>query len=215
MTPVPPQPGQTPRPGTTDRPTLLRLVNTTVDRPHLSRDLGRQSPRSATPPQVRPAPGGTSWSARAAVTAENLAAANFAAGTGGGGPGTGAGVGNTDPRWLLAVKTSSLLEGGRAALLRPDRRKIVLDLAHHMGLRPFDANLVIAVVQDSARAGEGALSGEVRGRLGLVGGVGLDGVGDPERPVRREPTSIAGPLIAALAMGAMLAWVLVDWVLGR
>jgi hypothetical protein len=151
------------------------------------------------------------------VTAENLAAANFA--VGGGDGGGGAGVGNTDPRWLLAVKTSSLLEGGRAALLRPDRRKIVLDLAQHMGLRPFDANLVIAVVQDSARAGEGALGGGVRGRLGLVGLGGPDDGPSTDADGRARMGGVGGApsvgvLIAALGMGAMVAWVLIDWVLG-
>jgi hypothetical protein len=37
-----------------------------------------------------------------------------------------------------------------------------------MGLREFDANLVIAIVQDAARNGEAALGSQAHSRLGLV-----------------------------------------------
>lgn len=77
-----------------------------------------------------------------------------------------------DPRWVLAARAASLLEGGRAALLTPDRRRRLMSLADRMGLRPFDASLVIAIVQDSARTGNGSVlsSPGVAGRLRLVGG---------------------------------------------
>ncbi|MCA9298380.1 MAG: hypothetical protein KDA28_04900, partial [Phycisphaerales bacterium] len=55
-----------------------------------------------------------------------------------------------DARWIFAVQVSEALEGGKAALLRPDRRERLLRIANRLGLRHFDASLVIAMVQDGA-----------------------------------------------------------------
>lgn len=73
-----------------------------------------------------------------------------------------------DPRWVFAVLATKALEGGRAAILRPEARQRLLREAARMGLRPFDANLVIAVVQDGARSGEGALGLDSEARLLFV-----------------------------------------------
>lgn len=56
-----------------------------------------------------------------------------------------------DPRWLVATETAAQLEG---SLLTFERRRKVLAFAHRVGVRPFDANLIIAAVQDRARRGE-------------------------------------------------------------
>ncbi len=56
----------------------------------------------------------------------------------------------TDPRWVLAVRAYAQLQG---STLTPERRIRVLKTAEHLGLRVFDANLIIAVVQDHARSG--------------------------------------------------------------
>ncbi len=55
-----------------------------------------------------------------------------------------------DPRWVLAVRTAEQLEG---TILRPEKREHLLKLGKVFGLTPFDANLVIAIVQDQARRG--------------------------------------------------------------
>lgn len=57
----------------------------------------------------------------------------------------------TDPRWVLAVKTHTHLQG---STLTPERRQRLLSIASKIGLRPFEANLIMAVVQDHARRGE-------------------------------------------------------------
>jgi hypothetical protein len=46
------------------------------------------------------------------------------------------------------------LEGGRAAILRPHRRKALVAGAVDRGLRPFQAHLLVAGVQEAVRAGE-------------------------------------------------------------
>src|SRR5579862_6688850 len=54
----------------------------------------------------------------------------------------------TDPRWVLAARTAAWLQGGRAAILSPDRRRSIVAMAPALGLRPFDAALIIAIAQD-------------------------------------------------------------------
>lgn len=54
----------------------------------------------------------------------------------------------TDPRWVFAVRTHSQLQGD---VLSPERRDKLLKLATQLEIRPFDANVIIAVVQDHAR----------------------------------------------------------------
>ena len=73
-----------------------------------------------------------------------------------------------DPRWVLAVRAAGMLQAGPAAILTPDRRRRLVVLASSMGLRPFDAALVIAIVQDAARAGLDPLGPQTESRLGLI-----------------------------------------------
>lgn len=53
-----------------------------------------------------------------------------------------------DPRWILAMQTQARLQG---TMLTPERRDELMVSGRHLGLRPFESNLVIAVVQDRAR----------------------------------------------------------------
>jgi len=55
-----------------------------------------------------------------------------------------------DPRWVLALRVAQSLEG---ATLEPGKRARLIDMGRRFGLTAFDANLVIAVVQDQARRG--------------------------------------------------------------
>jgi hypothetical protein len=80
----------------------------------------------------------TSWRAARDVADENRAAA--------GNPN----LDPTDPRWVLAARTHSQLQG---STLTPERRARVLRTARQLGVRPFEANVIIAIVQDHARRG--------------------------------------------------------------
>ncbi|MEM6458057.1 MAG: hypothetical protein AAF710_01555 [Planctomycetota bacterium] len=66
------------------------------------------------------------------------------------GPADHAISGTGDPRWVLAVRTAEQLEG---SVLTPEKRERLLRLGRGFGLGVFDANLVIAIVQDQARRG--------------------------------------------------------------
>jgi len=101
-----------------------------------------------------------------------------------------------DARWVLACRVAATLEGGRAAILRPESRDRLLSQATRLGLRQFDANLIIAIVQDSARCGEEPLGLATAERLPLI------------RPAH-TPTPAGLPIAArfgiAMIVGVVLA----------
>ncbi len=104
----------------------------------------------------------------------------------------------TDPRWVLAVRAYSQLQG---SAMTWDRRQRVLDTADRLGVRPFDANLIIAIVQDHARRGR-ALD-EAAGTLALL---------DPPAATSRDATTLRwlAAIATAIVANAFLIW----WLLG-
>lgn len=104
------------------------------------------------------------------------------------------------PHWQLANETAKALEG---EILRPEHRKALATRAHHLGVRPFDANLVFALVQDRARRGE-SIAGAAA-PLALLA----------EQPARRPFDAVPLVMLAAatgIAVGA--AVFLVRWLVG-
>lgn len=61
------------------------------------------------------------------------------------------GLSPTSPHLRLAGRVLHALEG---AVLSPERRAEVVEHARELGVREFDAHLVIAVIQDRIRRGE-------------------------------------------------------------
>ena len=59
-------------------------------------------------------------------------------------------TGGSDPRWVLAVRTAELLQGD---ILTPECRERIVRMGKMFNLTPFDANMIIAIVQDQARRG--------------------------------------------------------------
>ncbi|MDQ7013548.1 MAG: hypothetical protein Q9O74_06575 [Planctomycetota bacterium] len=121
------------------------------------------------------------------VRAETAAAASLAA---------------HDARWVTAARASQAIEGGRAAVLRPEVRARLVSSAERMGLRPFDANLVLAIVQDAARQGRTIQDADTIDRLALVRG--------------RTPSTQRRGGFALLCVGlsAMWAVLLIWWLRG-
>lgn len=70
-----------------------------------------------------------------------------------------------DLRDVFAAKVVGALDGGRAAILRPQVRRDLVAAAVTLGMRPFEANLVIALVQDSARRGATGSAAVARAHL--------------------------------------------------
>lgn len=109
-----------------------------------------------------------------------------------------------DARSLFAIDVAHAIEGGRAAILRPKRRRELVAAAVTRGLREFDANLIIAIVQDGVRHGETPLSEGVAGRLGLV------------REARAPGRAGGITVVVALAMLACWGgWLAAAWIAGR
>jgi hypothetical protein len=119
-------------------------------------------------------------------------------------------LGPDDARRIVAARVVEALEGGRAAILRPEARRGVMTVARACGLRPFDANLVIAIVQDGARRGETVGTPDVESRLRLVGG------GAIERRARRAVVArhVVVNLVAAVVLGVGVGAVLIAWLMG-
>lgn len=59
-------------------------------------------------------------------------------------------AGTSDPRWVLAVRVAEQLQG---SILPPAKRERLVNIGKMFGLTAFDANLIIAIVQDQARRG--------------------------------------------------------------
>lgn len=113
----------------------------------------------------------------------------------------------TDVRWILATKAAQAIEGGRAALLRPEARKRLLSEARSMGLRPFDANLVLAIVQDQARIGGSMRADQLAQRVVIV----PPGDRAPTGPINPGTTSTGSRLwlLAVILISLAAAWALV------
>jgi hypothetical protein len=104
----------------------------------------------------------------------------------------------TDPRWVLAARAYSQLQG---STMTPERRQRVMRTANLLGVRPFDASLIIAIVQDRARRGEGLA--QAASTLALV-----------HKPKRHWPVSHTSlRWIAAIAAALMANILLIWWLL--
>ncbi len=138
-----------------------------------------------------------------------------------------------DARRILALRASEALQGGRAALLTPERRERLMTISRAMGLRPFDASLIIAIVQDAARrTGHPTRDTD----LGLARGINTDApdpiADDPAvqsrlsfiplparspivraaRATRRRVSSVLISWAAAVALAAALVLALIRWI---
>ncbi|MCA9310779.1 MAG: hypothetical protein KDA21_06205 [Phycisphaerales bacterium] len=115
-----------------------------------------------------------------------------------------------DARLIMAARVAESLQGGKAALLRPERRLNLLRMATRLGIRPFDANLIIAIVQDSARRGESLDDVQAQGRLSPIPHPALAA---RRRHSRRFWTRVR-TVVAAVCIAAMaLVW-LINWIAG-
>lgn len=102
-----------------------------------------------------------------------------------------------DARWVFAQRVRESLDGGRAAILAPRKRQELVGEAIRGGMRPFDANLVIAIVQDEVRSG----SGKQPGALGMVR--------RPEPVGMKAMVAVVGVTVvmAIGIVGLLIAWI--------
>lgn len=140
--------------------------------------VGRE--RTAPQPMTHPA------SPAEAIARENHAAA------------TNQALDPRDPRWAFAMRTRSQLQG---AVLTPERRERLIREAGTMNLRPFDANVIIALVQDGARRDESF--DRLATSLSFV-----------RRPTRRSTADYAWRWAIALMAALVANMLLIRWFIG-
>lgn len=106
-----------------------------------------------------------------------------------------------DPRWVVAVRVAELMQG---TAVSPPARDQIVQFARRLRLTPFDAQLIIAIVQDQARRGHAPAlcpaAGEPQLRMVPL---------PPRRGLRLRPTSIrTWALVTAglLAEAGLLMW---------
>lgn len=112
-----------------------------------------------------------------------------------------------DARWVFAVQVAREIElsgAPGAGVLAPERRRSLAKLATRLGLRQFDANLVIAIVQDGCRTEGDGLSREVSDRLSLVRST------DPRGGLNAR--ELAAWLIASACLAVTLGLALTKWI---
>ncbi len=105
----------------------------------------------------------------------------------------------TDPRWVLAARAYSQLQG---TTLTPERRQRVLRNAQQLGVRPFEANVIIAIVQDHAR--RSAPLAQAADTLSILR--------DPRSDTQRRSawSRWIAATLTALAANAILIWWLIS-----
>ena len=116
-----------------------------------------------------------------------------------------------DARWRLATETQQALQG--AVLAYEDRRSL-LALAHRMGIRAFDANLILAIVQDRARRGESLQSAAPTIAVLPRPTAAASSV----MPSSVEPSSVTLPSVtllwvAAIALAMLVDSILIAWII--
>ena len=101
-----------------------------------------------------------------------------------------------DPRWVLALRAGEAMQG---PMLTMDRRQRLIRTGRMLGLTPFEANLVLAIVQDQARRG-----GDVADAAGALACVPLH----QRRPRRdRRRWRMLGWIVLVVALeAATLVW---------
>ena len=103
-----------------------------------------------------------------------------------------------DPRWTLACATRDALQG--AVLTYENRRKLMM-LAQRVGIRAFDANLIVAIVQDRARRGEPLESATEA--LAVI----------PRPAARKRMTAAAWMWASAIVVAVLADAILIGWLI--
>lgn len=116
-----------------------------------------------------------------------------------------------DARRILALRVSEAIQGGRAALLTPERRARLMTISRTLGLRPFDASLIIAIVQDAARRGEHTDTQRSHSRLALIPAPPKSAMHKAARHTRARLRTAVISASAAIALGTLLLIALIRW----
>ncbi len=116
-----------------------------------------------------------------------------------------------DARWRLATETQQALQG---AVLAYEDRRALLALAHRMGIRAFDANLILAIVQDRARRGESLQSAAPTiAVLPRPTAAASSAMPPSVEPSSVTPSSVTLMWVAAIAIAMLVDSILIAWII--
>jgi hypothetical protein len=108
-----------------------------------------------------------------------------------------------DPRLALAIQARERLQG---AMLTPEHRDQLLKTGQKLGLRSFESNLVIAIVQDQAR--QGKESDAKLPALKLISETPVDGfIRQAESRGATWPQWFAAIAAAMAVAGLLIRWI--------
>lgn len=149
-----------------------------------------------------------------------------------------------EPRWAFAARVAVAVDGPipeTRGLVPPETRDALMRSATHLGLRPFEATLIIAAIQDRARSGLPLLGPELDSTLRIIvpgnGAAGPDArydldsgrgarkaQGETGRRLGRlphdaslfgaAPLATLAPALAAFALAGAGVWAAVVWITG-
>lgn len=110
----------------------------------------------------------------------------------------------------LSRAVAGSLQGGRAALLTPERRKSLVAGAVRSGMRPFEAQLIVAAVQEAVRHGDvdPVLHGPVESAPAIPDI-------NPARKTELEASRMVILILASVLLGCAILVLLVSWTLGE
>jgi len=108
-----------------------------------------------------------------------------------------------DAQSIFSRRIAEQLDGGRCALLAPERRRRLVAVGRRLGMSAFESNLVIAGAQEAARRGEDLARPAVQARLDLV-----------QDSLHRKRLFGAVIAIGSVLLGAGLLMALIGWVEG-
>jgi hypothetical protein len=112
----------------------------------------------------------------------------------------------TDARWVLATRVRESLQGGSAGVLPPEQRARLVGIGQRLGLRAFDINLIIAIVQDHARFGREPQT-ELVARLTMIpGATRTSEYATPSAGTWWAAWMIAALLLAGVFLAASVTW---------
>lgn len=116
-----------------------------------------------------------------------------------------------DARRIMALRVAEQIEGGRAALLTPEKRARLMTIARALGLRPFDAALIIAIVQDAARCGERTEDARAQSRLSLIPAPPKNAMHKAARSAKARTRTLLISSLAAITLAAALVIAMARW----
>jgi len=127
-----------------------------------------------------------------------------------------------DPRWAFAARVAVAADGPVPGTISPERRQRLIAAAGRLGIRTFEATLIIAAIQDRLRSGLPALGPELGVTLGIIcptpsAAAPADSKKADSASGDAAPEPMPGPLLTSVLVVSVAlvgVWALAGWISG-